>query len=214
MKEIDLSTNIGLKITSLIIAIALWFFVILSGRSEISMSIPLVFENIPPSLEIVEAPETVNVSIEGQQRLLKSLKQSTVTAAIDLSAAKGGKFYINVSKSDVKLPKTFVVTDVDPETISIRLERKMKKTVSIKASIIGLPEKGYTISEIRVSPDKVELEGPKSAVSEVYTVKTEPIDINGITADLQYKANLNLSDSLIRKNIQKVEVNIFVQKIK
>lgn len=214
MRSINLSTNIGLKVTSLIIAIALWFFVILSGRSEISMSIPIVFENIPQSLEIVEAPETVNVSIEGQQRLLKSLKQITVTASIDLAAAKGGKFYINISKSDIKLPKTFVVTDVDPETISIRLEKKMKKTVSIKASIIGLPEKGYAITDISVNPDRVELEGPKSAVSEVYTVKTEPIDINGITADLRYKATLNLSNTLIRKNIQKVEVNIFVQKIK
>jgi hypothetical protein len=57
------------------------------------------------------------------------------------------------------------------------------------------------------------VEGPKSLVRKIYSVKTEPIDINGLNTDLQYKANLDLENSTIRKKINKVEVNITVKKL-
>ena len=40
------------------------------------------------------------------------------------------------------------------------------------------------------------------------------MDINGINSDLTYKANLDISDSRIKKSINKVEVSISVKKIK
>ena len=55
------------------------------------------------------------------------------------------------------------------------------------------------------------IEGPKSLIMKLYSVKTEPIDINGLNTDLQFKANLDLENSTIRKKINKVEVNITVK---
>ena len=205
--------NIWLKAASLVLAIAMWFFVMLSGRSEITLDIPVSFTDLPPAFVAVDYPKSVSVSIEGQERIIRNLRQNEIQAVIDISGIKTGKSFFTLSKDNIKLPKTLIVTGIDPETVSLKIEPQLKKTVKVKPAVIGLPEKGFKILEVKVEPAKLELEGPRSMVRKIYTVKTEPIDINGINDDLIYKANLNISDSRIKKSINKVEVSISVKKI-
>jgi YbbR domain-containing protein len=214
MKKNVLTKNIGLKLTSLVLAITLWFFVILSGRSGIVLEIPVMYDNIPPQLEVVDFPRTVNIHVEGQERLLKSLKQNEISAVIDLRDAKTGRNFYTLSPENINLPRTIEVTNIDPQTIGLTIEKQFKKTVSVQPAIEGLPERGFVILEIRVDPEVLILEGPRSIVSKINNVKTEPIDINGLNRDLQYKAKLNLPNSGLRANIQKVDVNILVRQIK
>ena len=209
-----LTTNIWLKAASLIFAIALWFFVMLGGRSQITLDIPLIFTNLPPEFVAVEHAESISVSIEGQQRVIQNLRQNEIQAVIDISDIKTGKSFFTLSKENIKLPKSLIVTAFDPETVSLKVETQLKKTVKVKPAVVGLPEKGFAIVDINVEPAKLDIEGPKSIVRKIYSVKTEPMDINGINSDLTYKANLDISDSRIKKSINKVEVSISVKKIK
>jgi YbbR domain-containing protein len=178
------------------------------------MDIPVTFVNIPSKLEVFDSPDTISVEIKGQERILKNLKRNEVSAVIDLEDAKAGRAFFTLSKNNIRLPKTLVVTGIDPETISLKIENQLTKTVNVKPAITGLPEKGFVIADVKVVPEVVELEGPQSVISKIYTVKTEPLDINGINSDLNYRANLNVSDSNIRKNIEKVDVFISVEKIR
>jgi len=214
MKGNFFTTNLVLKIASLLLAIALWFFVILIGRSEITMDIPLIFTNVPGKLEIVDSPKTINISIEGQQRVVKYLKQEDIKAVIDLAAAKAGRSFVTISKDNIKLPKTLLITNIKPETVSLKIETRMMKTVPVKAFVVGLPETGFAIKDINVSPKTVTVEGPVSIVEKIHSVKTEPIDINGISGNLKYKANLDIINSNVRTNTSKFEVTISVIKIK
>lgn len=207
------TTNIWLKLASLIIAVALWFFVILSGRSDITMDIPVKFVNVPEKVEIVDYPGSITVTIEGQERLLKYLKPNEVSAVIDVGEAKAGRSFFTISRDNIKLPKSFLVTSIDPETISLTLETQLKKIVPVEPHVVGDPEKGYALTGIKVQPDTVVLEGPKSTISKIDIIKTEPIDINGIKSNLIYKANLDLTDTHIKKNLNKVDVNLTVEKI-
>lgn len=212
MKEF-FTTNVALKLSSLVVAVALWFFVMLSGRSEVTMDVPVVFTNIPERFEVVEAPKTISVTIEGQERLLRYLQPSDVSAVISVTDAKAGRSFFTISRENIRLPKTFLVSGIDPETISLTMERQLKKVVSVRPHITGIPEKGFKISQITVDPESITLEGPASTVTKIDTIKTEPIDINGINSDLVYKANLNLSDPLVKKNFTKVDVKLSVEKI-
>lgn len=207
------SENIWLKLSSFVFAIILWFFVILSGRTEISMEAPVSFVDLPAGLEIMDSPKTVNVVIEGQERLLRSLRQNEISAKINLSNTRSGKVFVTITKDDIIIPKMLTINSIDPETISLKIESQLVKSVPVKPAVVGLPQKGFAIVEISVLPATVELEGPKSAVAKINSIKTEPIDINGINADLTYKANLNLTDTNIKKGVSKVEVNITVKKI-
>lgn len=207
------TTNIWLKLTSLVLAILLWFFVILSGRSDVTIDIPVNFINLPPKLEIVDFPQTVSISIEGQERMFKDLNKSNINAIIDLSDAKTGKSFFTITRDNIELPKMLTIRNIDPETVSLKIEDQLSKKVDVIPDIVGTPEKGFAIVEVISSPDSFIIEGPKSLIRKIRRVKTEPIDINGINADLTYKANLMLTNSNIRKNINKVEVNISVKKI-
>ncbi len=205
--------NIWLKLSSFFIAVALWFFVMLSGRSEVTMNIPVQFTNIPEKSEIIDYPERIKVTIEGQERLVRYLKPNDIAAVLDIGEARSGRSFFTLSEKNITLPKSFLITGIDPETISLTIERQLTKVISVKPHIVGSPEKGYRIVEIKVEPDSVILEGPKSAISKIKTVRTEPIDIKGIKNNLLYKANLKLSDPTIKKNINKVDVNLSVEKI-
>jgi YbbR domain-containing protein len=207
------TTNIWLKLASLVLATTLWFFVMVSGRSEVTLDVPIEFTNVPPALEVMDSPKTVSVRMEGQERLMKNFRKNDIRASIDLSSFKTGKSFYTLSKNDISVPKTMSVTSIDPETISLKIEEQMKKTVKVKPKVVGLPEKGYAIAEIKVVPETISLEGPKSVIAKIHAVKTEPINIIGINTDLTYRANLNLSDDNIRKSINKVDVNISVKKI-
>jgi YbbR domain-containing protein len=212
MKEF-FTTNIWLKLASLTIAVALWFIVMLSGRSEVTKDIPVTFINVPEKLEIVDYPGVISVQIQGQERLLKYLKPNEVNAILDVSEAREGRSFYTITKDNIKLPKSFLVTNIDPETISLTVEGQLKKVVSVKPHIVGAPEKGFKIVEIKVEPETVTLEGPKSSITKVEIVKTEPIDIEGIKNNLIYKANLSLTSSHVKKNIDKVDVMLSVEKI-
>ncbi|MBI5100129.1 MAG: hypothetical protein HZB30_12955 [Nitrospirae bacterium] len=214
MKKNFLIINIWLKLASFILAIALWFFVILSGRSGIFMDIPIMYINVPQEFEVVDFPKTVSVNIEGQERLLKNLKQNEINAVIDLSDAKAGKSFYTLTHENIKRPKTFEVTSIEPQTISLTIEKLLKKTVSVQPAVVGVPEHGFVIVEIKVAPEEIVIEGPRNIISKIYNVKTEPIDITGLKNNLQYKAKINMTNSTIRVPEQKVDVNIFVKRIK
>jgi YbbR domain-containing protein len=214
MKKNIFTKNIWLKLASLVLAMMLWFFVILSGRSGIVIDIPIMYANIPHELEVVDFPKTVSINVEGQERLLKNLKQSEISAVIDLQDAKVGRSFYTLSPENINLPKTLEVTNIDPQTVSLTIEKQFRKTVSVQPSIEGLPERGFVILEIRVEPETLILEGPRSIVSKINNIKTEPIDISGLDRNLQYKAKLNLQNSGLRANVQKVDVHILVKQIK
>jgi len=214
MKKNFLTKNIGLKIASLIMAIILWFFVILSGRSGIVIDIPVMYVNVPHEFEVTDFPKTVSINIEGQERLLKNLKQEEISAAVDLRDAKAGRNFYSLTQDNIKLPKTLEVINIDPQTISLTIEKQFKKIVSVHPAIEGLPERGFVILDIKVSPETLTLEGPRTIISKIDKVKTEPIDITGLNRNLIYKAKLNLPNSGVRTNVQKVDVNILVKQIR
>ncbi len=208
-----LVTNIWLKLASFFIAIALWFFVMLSGRSEVAMEVPVAFINVSPGFEVVDYPKVISVTIEGQERLLKYLKPNEISAVLDIGEAKAGRSFYTISRKDITLPKSFLVAGINPETIALTIEIQLKKPVKVKPHVVGSPQKGFVITGIKVEPETVTLEGPKSEIENIDIIKTEPIDINGIDSNLIYKANLNLASDHIKKNINKVDVIISIEKI-
>jgi YbbR domain-containing protein len=214
MKKTFLTKNIWLKLASFILAVALWFFVVLSGRSGIFMDIPIMYINVPHGYEVVDFPKTVSVNIEGQERLIKNLKQNEINAVVDLSNAKQGKSFYTITHENIKLPNTLELTSIEPQTIAIMIEKQLRKSVPVQPAVVGVPQHGFVIYEIKVDPETVVIEGPKSVISNISNIKTEPIDITGINQSLQYKVKLNMSSSSLKTDEQKVDVNITVNRIK
>lgn len=209
-----ITANPLLKIISFTLAVALWFFVVSKGRSGIIMDVPVGFKNLPAGLELVETAKTVSLTIEGQERILKNLKQDNISVAIDLKNAKKGVTSFLIAENDIRLPQSLVVTKISPQKVKLTLEDKLKKSVPVKPVITGLPAEGFAIKKIKVEPKTVEIEGPVNSVANIYSVRTEPIDITDVTEDFHYTAYLNIAQKNVKSDVSEVKVNIYVRRIR
>jgi YbbR domain-containing protein len=209
-----ITTNPWLKLISLFLAVFLWFFVVSRGRSVITVDAPIGFKNIPAKLAVVDKPGTVSVSIEGQERVLNKLKEGDIKIILDLSDVKKGKNHFPLSLDNITAPKAVNIAEISPLAVELLIEEKVRKNVPVRPIIVGLPAEGFLIRTIEVTPAEVEIEGIRKDVSRVYFVKTDIIDVTGITGNIQYNIPLNLNKDNITTDMPAVEVNIFLQKIK
>jgi len=209
MKKNFITANLWLKLASIFLAVTLWFFVISSGRSVIIKEVPVQYINAPQSLEMVDMAKNVSVVIEGQKRLLSGLSQGDISVVVDLENMKAGKNSYSLSKKNIKLPKSLLITSILPETLSLTLEERLKKEVSVKPVITGAPEEGFSVESVKIAPEKVLIEGPKSLIRRTYIIKTQPIDISGIYENLQHTASLDITPN-IKTEFRQIKVDITV----
>lgn len=213
--KINVFNNIGLKILSVCLAMFLWFFVTYRGQSEIAIDTHLEFKNIPKGLEILrQNVKTVSLSISGQERILKGLKSGDVRVIIDLSDAKKGEATYYIGKNNAVVYKSVKVLRVDPTSVRVVLDESISKVVPVKAHIIGAPEAGYKIKSVIVSPSLVKVEGPRTEIAGIGVLRTEPLEITGIDADIAQDVRLNTGGKNIRTDISEVHVKIDIERIK
>jgi YbbR domain-containing protein len=205
-------TNPWLKLTSLILSILLWFFVVSQGRSVVIIDVPVGFRNIPADLEVMDGPKSISITIEGQERVLKRLRTGDVSVVLDLAKVKKGNTIFPIKPDDVVLPNMLTVTDISPQTIKLKIEGKIKKKVPVRTVVIGAPAQGFFIDRVEAVPSTVEVSGAESEVKKIYSIKTEPVDITGITNSIQQRAYLDVGRNNIKLGTTDVEVRIEVKR--
>jgi len=212
MKKI-LFSNPGLKILSVVLAISMWIFVTYRGQSEMALDVPIGFKNMPKGLELLrESAKMVALNLRGQERLLKSLKPMDINVVIDLSNAKRGESTYYLDKNAVIVPGTVDILRVEPTYVRVMLDESMVKTLPVKASIIGAPEKGFRITSIDVKPSAVTVEGARTEVDKIAVLRTEAVDVTGFDSDIRETARLNINGRNIRTRTPEVTVSIAIKR--
>lgn len=205
--------NIILKVAALVLSVILWLFVTAKGQTEISLNVPIEYTNISPGLEIARrGAETASIVIRGHESLLKNIRKGDIRVNVDLSKAKKGEWVFNIRQDDVKLPYAVAVTKIEPPSLKIVFEETASKTVGIKPVVSGMPETGYYVKSMEIRPQNMLVEGAKSEVRKVSEVKTEPIDITGLTEDFSQEVGLDLSGRNIRTKVDKINIKISIAK--
>jgi YbbR domain-containing protein len=206
-------SNPWLKILSVLLSISLWFFVTYRGQSEMSLDIPVSFKNVPKGLEILkESVKNVTLNVRGHERLLKTLRPADVGVMLDLSGARRGENLFYFDKADIVVPRTVEVVRIDPTSAKITLDESLSKLVPVKASVIGTPERGYSVTAIEVKPASVTVDGSKTELARVAFLRTEPLDITGLDSDITQNAHLNPNGRNFRSKLSDVTVHITIRK--
>ncbi len=209
MKSI-FTENLGLKVSALLIAVFLWFFVTSQGQSEISLEVPVELKNIPSELGVQSiSSKTVTLTVRGQERFMKNLSASDIRVFLDLGRAAQGESLYPVNKDDVRLPFAMTVMTVSPASLKIRLEEIMSKTVRVQAQLLGAPE-GGVISTVLIEPKVVLIKGLKSDIRKVNSLKTEPFDVTGINRTVTEELDLDISGLNIKAEATRVKVKILL----
>ncbi|OGW24078.1 MAG: hypothetical protein A2X59_06385 [Nitrospirae bacterium GWC2_42_7] len=209
MKNMIMS-NLGLKISAVLISVFLWFVVTSRGQTEFSLDVPIEFKNIPAELEVVNyKTKTVNVTVKGQEIAVRNIKALDIRVFIDMSNAKKGvgSFYIN--KGDVKLPYAITVVDIAPSMLKIRLDETFEKTVNIKPVLTGQPATDYRVKAITAEPDKIKIHGIKSEILKINELRTETYDITDLNETVIQELNIDVPGH-VRSDVDTVRVKIHI----
>ncbi len=203
--------NLGLKVAAVLLSVVLWIFVTSRGQYEISVDVPLEFKNIPAGLEMVNhRTKVISLNIRGHERFVKNIKPSDVRVSVDMSKAKQGEGVYYIGREDIKVPRAIAVTNFSPSSVKIVTEETTSKTVRVAPVIIGEPERGYYIRSVEVAPQTIPVEGIRSEIIRMKTIKTEPLDVTGLSETFTQNLKIDFTGRNIRSKEGEVAVKVVI----
>lgn len=149
--------------------------------------------------------------IEGSQEMVDSVRQ--VVANVDGGSSIGTiDSDFPVVALDVQGAQVNGVT-VTPTSAHVRIEMgkvPAAKTLIVSANVRGSLPYPYKIIGIDISPETVTVTGRPEALSQVYTVQTEPIDLSGATADVTRQVSCLAPPGLVITGTRLVTVTVHI----
>jgi YbbR domain-containing protein len=175
--------NLLYKVVALIVACVLWSAAQGILSVEQRLDVPIEIQNLPPDMLVVrQSAGLINVMIKGSRAAIRSAQKDPIRYPISLDGAKPGSHPFPVLKERfASLRRGAKVLVHSPSTVTIDIEPIVSKRVPVSPDVVGSPEPGYRIAEIGVVPARVEITGAQSVVRRMQKVKTEPVDVDGLT---------------------------------
>lgn len=225
----------SLAILSTLAAVVCWFFIIAVTSDERTVEIYNVPVAIDVSsgvlnslgLNVIEGEgEKVTVLVQGKSIVVGGLTAQDIPLRADLSGisgpARGRELQIraDVNSSDYK------ILSITPPTIRVTFDRLMDKEIPITldANGISVPEEGYMLGDVAISPNTVTVIGPEVELNRIAraVVRTnlrEPLTQSQIIASgvELYDEEGNLitptSQNHISTSVSTVDISIPVRRI-
>ena len=192
--------GLGLKLLAVALAILLRMSVAGDPTVERGLRIPLEYENLPGSIEILgPPPETVDVRVRGSSGVLRRLEPGDVTAIIDLGSGRPGDRLFDMTAGRVRAPFGVEVTRVIPSTVPLTLELEgAPRLAPVVPVISGEAAAGFVIGAVTVEPSMVEVAGPRSRLQALTEVITESIDVTGAAVPIVETVAVGMADPDLR----------------
>ena len=166
-----------LMIFSLVMGVLSWMFVVIFVDNEI----PWEFKGVPVdvyaeeellsinSLRIVEDPQAeVTVVVEGGRIVVGGLEEGEIRIVADLEGISTPGDYAVKLKNVLTANQNYVVREIKPSTVNVRVDRITTKRFEVKMDIDGpqVPD-GYLNAGTTISPRAVEVTGPEADISRI-----------------------------------------------
>ena len=205
--------NLPLKLTSLGLALMLWFAIAGEKTSEVGLSVPVELQNVPLDMELTGEPvNTLDVRLRGSRSIIQQLGPGQVSAEIDLIDALEGEQIEHLTESSIRAPVGLQVVKITPAILTLHLERTLQKTVPIHPRLIGKPTPGFEVADTQCSPPEVLIAGPKSRVRDIESAFTEPVSIDRAQSTVVARVNVGLEDPILRIHENpRVRVTVYVR---
>ena len=181
--------DISTKIISLLFAIFLWFYIIQVQSPEIEKTvkdIPVQFtksELESRGLTLLNDKEVeISIKIKGQRKYITGIKKEDVTVVADVSKINSTGTH-NVSTKVVLPYGNLEIVEQDPTHISVTVEEIVEQEKELRFNIIGEPAEGYCVGDIKTTPEKIKVKGPKSIVNSIENLVAD-LDVEGKSEDI------------------------------
>jgi YbbR domain-containing protein len=190
--------NLGWKLLSLIIAVALWIAVAREPEVATSLSAPVDFKNMRDDLDIDgNLPDRVRLEVRGPSGSLTRESLSNTAVVLDLSDATAGERTYSIRSRNLNLPSGVVFYRAVPSQLTLHFEELVVKEEPVQSVYVNRPA-GYRIASQDLNPAQVRIRGSQQRVQVISQVKTDPMDLSGVTGDKVFHTHLNIGDAQVR----------------
>jgi len=205
-------TNWMLQVLSLFFALFLWYFVVGEDKVDMNVTIPVEIVNLPRDLVISnQFKKQLEVTVSGQRSLIRGMADQHISRTIDLSKSDPGTIVIQNNPDSIPLPRGLSILRVQPPTLTLLLDRLIKKQLPIQPILTGNVHKGFMLDSVTVDPPNLEISGPQSILVHEENLKTNPVDITGLDESTDKQVSLALKQEiadLIGEPVVAVRLNI------
>jgi YbbR domain-containing protein len=182
-----------LKLAALALAVILWVVVALEKPTTQLVGIQLDLV-LAPDVAAAQSPPPIKALVSGPQReLLRLTAPLVIRAVVNASGVGAGtRHHLVIAPSDVEVPGGVKVTvqEVEPREIDLLLDRRAQKTVAVHAVL--QTDSGFALEgTLGVAPPTVRISGPRSLVTTLDSVDTEPLDLRGVAGSFERKVQLD-----------------------
>ena len=176
-----LTTDLPLKLTSLILALLVWLLA--AGEEPGSSLLPVQIAIRPPAGRVMIRPlEQVQALVVGPRRELLKLSAAPVRLSRVLpDTLEADQVRLELAPGDVELPRGVAVRvqDLQPRVLTVELDSTVQRTVPVSPVIHLRSDSGYVLAEVSVVPGMVRLLGPRDRVRRVDSVRTVALELFG-----------------------------------
>jgi hypothetical protein len=176
--------NLGLKLTALLLAVAVYLNVYTDRSGTMLLSFPLEFADLPDSLSLSgPAPAVVQAELRGTFKQLISLRVKEPRLRIPMGGAAPGHFTRSLVPSDLPLPagsSIAVENLVGPRVIEVDVDRRARRDVPVAFRVEGTPAAGYEWRGVAIlNPAVVHVTGPHGELEDLDSLRLAPVRIDG-----------------------------------
>lgn len=184
-----LLNNLGLKLLSVMMAVVLWFVVVMTNNPKDTKTfydVPVKLVNVEllekegKVYEVLDGTDLVRVTVEMPRNRMSELTKEDIVAEADVSKLTEINtvpitcFVINpeLNISDIKCNR---------DAVRLSVEEEATKWLNVQCTPQGSVGEGYVVDGVDKSPTRIKIVGPKSAVDKVSSVVAEVDVTNAIS---------------------------------
>ncbi len=177
--------NWTLKVIAAALAVILYVYV--QGERQVTTTVTprLVLELPADMMNVTTVPDRLKVVVTGPWSAVSGVTRRDVPPVeVDLTGYGAGPLTYYLDEEAIRLPPGLRITSIIPAALSLDLEATITRKVHVVATVRGEPAAGFHAGAPKVIPSTVALKGAESDLSTLTEVTTEPVDIEGATADV------------------------------
>ncbi|HUG34005.1 MAG TPA: CdaR family protein [Anaerolineales bacterium] len=177
------ASNIRTFLLAFVLSVSVWLFAVTSAdpnevRSPLALPLEIVGQD--PSLIITnDIPDVVEVTLRAPRSVWDEItvQETPARAIIDLSTFSAGGHTADVQIQISDRPMQIIL--VNPESVTVQLERVSTRTLPVDLSLSGEPAIGYQAGEAVIDPVEVIVSGPESLVDQAARARVR-VNIDGV----------------------------------
>lgn len=201
-----LTRNLGLKILSFLLAVALWLLVVNIDDPIVRwtyLDVPVTIKNADVITnqgmiyEVLDGTDVVSrVTIYASRSVGENISKSDIVATADMKTLNS----LNTLKVEFSVPKVGnKISDIrgSADSLSVSIENKKNIQKVLKTNIIGEAPEGYVVGNVTTDQNLIRVSGAESAVNKVDSanINIDMSTLSEFTSDITTSVPVRLYDA-------------------